>query len=56
MKAVISIITVKSFQHSHPVQSTASRTRILTQTSFPYRICDVSLPQCNTGYDYMIIS
>ena len=30
--------------------------RIMTQSSFPYRICDVSLPQCNTGYVYMLIS
>ena len=30
--------------------------QILTQTSFPYRIADVVLPQCNTGYVYMLIS
>ena len=30
--------------------------QILTQASFPYRIADVVLPQCNTGYVYMLIS
>lgn len=30
--------------------------RILTQDEFPYRICDFSLPQCNTGFVYMIVS
>ena len=28
----------------------------MTQTTFPYRICDVSLPQCNSGYVYMLLS
>ena len=27
-----------------------------TQQSFPLRICDVSLPQCRTGYVYLLIS
>ena len=26
-----------------------------TQSSFPYRIADVCLPQCNTGYVYMLL-
>ena len=30
--------------------------QILTQASFPYQIADVVLPQCNTGYVYMLIS
>ena len=32
------------------------RNHVLTQDSFPFRICDVTLPQCNTGYVYMLIS
>ena len=28
----------------------------LTQNNFPYRICDVSLPQCKTGFVYFLIS
>ena len=30
--------------------------QILTQVSFPYRIADVVLPQCNTCYVYMLLS
>jgi hypothetical protein len=30
--------------------------RIMTPNAFPYRICDIPLPQCNTGFVYMLIS
>jgi hypothetical protein len=30
--------------------------RHMNQTFFPFRICDVSLPQCNTGFVYFLIS
>ena len=26
------------------------------QETYPYHICDVPLPQCNTGYVYILIS
>ena len=29
---------------------------IMNQESFPYSICDISSPQCNTGYFYMLVS
>ena len=51
MEDVISIITVGT-----DVQQGISRHRMMTQRSFPYRIRDISLPQCNTGYVYMLIS
>ena len=28
----------------------------LDQNSFPYRICDISLPQCKTGFVYYLMS
>ena len=28
----------------------------LNQNSFPFRICDISLPQCKTGFVYFLIS
>ena len=28
----------------------------MTQSTFPFCICDVSLPQCTMGYVYMLIS
>ena len=54
MEDVLDIITVNSSvnQNEHQVESN----RTFTQTSFPYRICDVSLPDCNTGYVYMLVS
>ena len=42
MEEVLSIISVGSNSQA------ANRRRIMTQTTFPYRICDNSLPQCNT--------
>ena len=30
--------------------------RVFTQSSFPYRVYDFVLPQCNTGFVYMLIS
>ena len=50
MEEVLSIISVGSNSQA------ANRRRIMTQTTFPYRICDNSLPQCNTGYVYMLVS
>ena len=47
------IITVNSSHHGHEVDS---HNCTFTQTSFPFRMCDVSLPDCNTGYVYMLIS
>ena len=53
MEDVLQLITVGSDVETQP---TGQRNRVMTQSSFPYRICDVSLPQCNTGYVYMLIS
>jgi len=51
MEDVISIIMVGA-----NLQQGTTRNRMLTQRSFPYQIRDMSLPQCNTGYIYMLIS
>ena len=51
MEDVISKITI-----STELERRLSRHRVLTQHSFPFRIRDISLPQCNTGYVYMLIS
>ena len=32
------------------------RSRILDPRPYPFRICDMPLPQCRTGYVYMLIS
>ena len=41
MEEVLSLITTNA-DDDH------ARLRVLTQASFPYRICDFTLPQCNT--------
>ena len=46
---VLNIVTINSSEPSQ-LQHT------FTQSSFPYRIADVCLPQCNTGYVYMLLS
>ena len=49
MESVLSLITVNQnfvveFNH------------VMTQRTYPFRVSDVALPQCNTGYVYMLIS
>ena len=34
----------------------ANENRIMNATTFPYRIYDIPLPQCNTGFVYMLSS
>ena len=50
MEEVLQLITIGVNSHA-----LAAR-RMMSQTTFPYRICDVALPQCNTGYVYMLMS
>jgi predicted GIY-YIG superfamily endonuclease len=38
-----------------PERQTNNRT-LNPSISFPFRICDISLPMCNTGYVYMLLS
>ena len=56
MEEIISIIAINlpTTYDSNTKEST--RSRIITQSTFPFRVCDVSLPQCNTVYVYMLIS
>ena len=51
MKDVLSIITV----NTNPVEPPQFQ-RTINQAAFPYRICDISLPQCNTWYVYVSIT
>ena len=49
MEQVLDLISVNS-------QSEAHRLRTMTQAAFPFRMCDVTLPQCRTGFVYMLMS
>jgi hypothetical protein len=50
MEEVLQLITVGVNPHVLPAR------RMMSQATFPYPICDGALPQCNTGYVYMLIS
>jgi hypothetical protein len=50
MENVLSLITVNQEDCVLPSE------RLLTYESYPLRICDAILPQCNTGFTYMLIS
>ena len=52
MKDVLDLLTI----NSDTMNSSERRTRVMSTSSFPYRIKDITLPQCNTGYVYMLIS
>ena len=49
MENVLDLITINS-------NSEIREHRTLTQNNYPFRICDVPLPQCRTGYVYMLLS
>ena len=51
-REILDIITINRSNNTTP---NATR-RVMTTSSFPYRICDMSLPECKTGYVYMLIS
>ena len=48
---ILDIVTVRKNDQEHERMNNVMHT-----DTFPYRICDMSLPQCNTGYVYMLIS
>ena len=57
MEEVLKLITL------HPVVNSDnqdvvddSNRNLFTLQSYPFRLCDVSLPQCNTGFVYMLFS
>ena len=52
MEDVIKLITLESEENENEDQNQ----RQLTQKSYPFRICDFPLPQCNTGFVYMLTS
>ena len=52
MEEVLSLTTINSDTSVGPNQIR----RVFTPSSFPYRIRDSALPQCNTGYVYMLMS
>ena len=51
MEEVLCLITINKTNDNQ-----VKTPRSFTQQTFPYRVCDVSLPQCNTGYVYMLLS
>ena len=51
---VLRIITLHN--SDFPTGENDERVRTMTQREHPFRICDVSLPQCRTGFVYFLIS
>jgi predicted GIY-YIG superfamily endonuclease len=49
MEEVLQLITVGVNTHVLPTR------RMMSQATFPYPICDGALPQCNTGYVYIML-
>ena len=52
MENVLDLVTI----NSETMNDTERRTRVMFISSFHYRIKDMTSPQCNTGYVYMLIS
>jgi predicted GIY-YIG superfamily endonuclease len=51
---VLELVTINSMNNTRndPIQ----QPRTLTPRSFPFRMCDFPLPQCSSGYVYMLVS
>ena len=49
MEQDLDLITMNSETITH-------RSRTINQAAFPFRICGIALPQCRTGYVYMLMS
>ena len=49
MEMVLNLVTINGTSENNQVIFNQER-------SFPFRICDISLPQCNTGFVYFLIS
>ena len=54
MESILNIVTVNNNNNQSEHQS--SIPSINPTTNYPYRICDLPLPQCNTGFVYMLMS
>ena len=54
MEKVLNVVTVN--QNIDTVTENVNNKGTMNQHSFPYRICDVSLPTDSSGYVYMLIS
>ena len=50
MEYVLQLITINLNEEFLP------ENRIINQEPYPYVICDIYLPQYNTGYVYMLVS
>ena len=48
------VLDIIMLNNSNKNEEMLSRTML--QDDYPFRICDISLPQCNTGFIYFLIS
>ena len=55
MEEILNLITIYDTVNDDTNQVIVNQ-RSLSQQTYPFRICDVPLPQCNTGFVYMLIS
>ena len=55
MEEVLKVITLNNEDDGN-INQANSFPRQLSQQFYPFRICDQSLPQCNTGFVYMLTS
>ena len=51
MGEILKLITLNNEENQ-----SSDQPRQICQSHFPFRICDTPLPQCNTGFVYMLLS
>lgn len=56
MDRVLDLITINSPRMQEEGREEAWRGRVMSQETFPFRTCDISLPQCRTGFVYFLIA
>ena len=55
IERVLELVTVNSDGNNN-IQHHQNNQRSMIQDAFPFRICDIPLPQCRTGFVYFLIS
>jgi len=56
IERVLELITINSDTNANTTNQHENYLRLMSQETYPFRICDISLPQCRTGFVYFLIS
>ena len=56
IERVLELITINSDTNANTTNQHENYLPLMSQETYPFRICDISLPQCRTGFVYFLLS